>query len=152
MSRPRKPPARRQRSAAARLRRFWIVFVLLLCVAFVGGYYAATWPGFRPKHVAVTGNHVVSAHQIAARAGIDRRLNLWLQNMGAAAGRVATIADIGTVTIRRAFPANVSIAVTERAPYARVDFGGASIVIDHALRVLTQPGAPSLPVFMACIS
>ena len=90
MSRPRKPVARRKRSAAARLRPFWILLVLLIAVGGLGGYYAATWPGFRAHQIIVIGNRRVTAKAILHHAAINRRLNIWLQNMRAAADRVAT--------------------------------------------------------------
>lgn len=149
MSKPRKPVGRRKRSTAARLRSFWIVLVLLVVAAAFGGYFLAAWPGFQPKRVAVAGNHRVPAHVIALRAAIDRRANLWLQNIGAAAQRVATIPDIGTVTIERALPANVTIVVNERVPYARVRGKYTAVTVDHALRVLqSDPAESALPTFI----
>ena len=148
MSRPRKNFARRKRSAAARLRPFWILLVLLVLAGGAGGYYLATWPGFLPRHVVVVGNHRVSTHAIAARAAIDRRVNLWLQNAYAAAARVAALPDIGQVTIRRGFPAALTIVVTERSPYAQIRAGGQAAVVDRELRVLQTAASPALPQFI----
>lgn len=148
MSRPRKNVARRKRSAAARLRPFWIVLIVLVVAGAAGGYYVTTWPGFRPAHIVVIGNHRVSRHAIASRVGLNRGINLWLQNMGAAAGRVAAIPDVGQVTIRRAFPASVTIVVTERVPYAKIRSGGESAVVDMELRVLQASPQPGLPQFL----
>jgi cell division protein FtsQ len=118
---------------------------LLVLVGGVGAYYAATWPGFRARHIVVSGNRRVSTHAIAARAAIDRRTNVWLQNMAAAAARVAAIPDIGQVTIRRGFPASLTIAVTERAPFAQVRAGGEIAVVDRELRVLRAVPSAALP-------
>src|SRR5581483_10423808 len=114
MSRKKQPVARRKKSAAARIRPFWILLVLFAAVVTLGGYYAATWPGFRAHHIAVIGNHRVPSKQIVARADIHPRLNIWLQNMGAAADRIAQIPDVGSVTVQRGFPASVSIRSEER--------------------------------------
>jgi cell division septal protein FtsQ len=152
MSRPRKKVARRKRSAAARLRPFWILLILLVIAGGAGGYYVATWPGFRPRHIVVVGNHRVSTHAIAARAAIDRRENLWLQNTQAAAVRVAALPDIGQVTIRRGFPAALTIVVTERVPYAQIRAGAETGVVDRDLRVLQAAVSPALPQFIVRIA
>ncbi|HEX5275230.1 MAG TPA: FtsQ-type POTRA domain-containing protein [Candidatus Rubrimentiphilum sp.] len=147
----RKPVARRRRSAADRLKPFWILLVLFIAVIGLGGYYAATWPGFRARQIVVIGNHRVGAKAILHRAAIDRRLNIWLQDMRAVADRVAAIPDVGQVTIRRAFPASVSILVRERHPFASILSGGKKIVVDHDLRVLDFEAAPTLPQFVVAI-
>lgn len=145
MSRPRKPIARRRPSAAARLRPFWILLVLLVIAGGIAGYYVAMWPGFRVRHIVVIGNHRVSTRAIIARAAIDRRLNAWLQDISAAAVRVAAIPGIGQVTIRRGFPASLTILVIERVPFAQVRAGTKTAVIDRELRVLQAPASPALP-------
>ena len=152
MSRPRKNIARRKRSAASRLRPFWIVLVLVVLAGGVGGYYMATWPAFRARHILVVGNHRVSTHAIAARAGIDRRVNVWLQNVAAAAARVATIPDIGQVTIRRGFPASLTIVVTERTPFAQIRAGQEIAVVDRDLRVLQAAASTTLPQLLVRVA
>lgn len=119
--------------------------MLLVIGGGVAGYYLATWPGFRIRHIIVLGNHRVSTHAIVARAAIDRHLNAWLQNIAAAASRVAAIPDINQVTIKRGFPASLLILVTERVPFARLRAGGETAVIDRELRVLQAPAAAALP-------
>jgi cell division protein FtsQ len=141
---------RKKKSPAARLRPFWFLIVLVAILAGIGGYYAATWPGFYPRSVSVTGNRVVAAQEIAARAQIARTQNVWLQNMGAAANRIAAIPYIESVRIHRSLPAAVRIVVTERVPYVRVRYGSQSVLVDRDLRVLeVQDGASSLPVLVA---
>lgn len=148
MSKPRKPVVRRKRSAADRLKPFWILLVLFVAVAVLGGYYAMTWPGFRAHQIVVIGNHRVGTKDILHHAAIQRRINVWLQNMRAAADRVATIADIGAVTISRSFPAYVSIVVRERHPFAVVRTGGKKLVVDRELRVLDFEPVSTLPQFI----
>lgn len=115
-------------------------------VAAGAGWYGAGWPGFRPVRVAIVGNRRVPAALIARCAAISPRENLWLQNMHAAASRVKAIPDILDVAIHRRLPARVTIAVSERVPYARVVSGGASYVVDRAMRVLDE-NAKHLPAF-----
>lgn len=151
MSRPRKPVARRKRSAADRLRPFWILLVLFAAVIGLGGYYAATWPGFRAHQIVVIGNRRVNAKNILHHAAIDRRINIWLQNMRAAADRVAAIPDVGNVTIRRSFPASVAIVVRERHPFAVIRSGSDTVVVDRDLRVLDYEAGQTLPRFVVRI-
>lgn len=145
-----KKPRRSKKSAAARMRPFWILILLLLAAAGAGGYYAANWPGFYVKHVAVAGNFRVERGEILKRAGIAPAQNLWLQNMGKAAARVKAIPYIEDVRVHRSLPADVAITVTERKPFAVVRDGAQSFLIDRDVRVLEAgPGhTPGLPVFV----
>jgi cell division septal protein FtsQ len=141
-------PRRRKPSPIARIRPFWFLLVLVAAIAGAGGYYAATWPGFFPKSIRVSGNRVVTASEIAERAQISGGRNLWLQNMRAAAARVAGIPYIGEVMVHRALPASVRIEVTERVPYAEVRSGANTVTIDDGLRVIQLGLARSgLPIF-----
>lgn len=139
---------RRKKTAAARLRPFWFLFALVALLAAGAGYWAATWPGFFPSRITVTGNRTVPSQTIIDRARIEPRANLWLQNMRAAAARIAQIPYVKDARVHRSLPALVRLEVTERIPYAVVRFGGRSVVVDRDLRVLeTGEGADALPVF-----
>lgn len=135
---------RRRRSASSRLRPFWIVFLLLAGTVAYALYRAATWSGFYPRHVVVSGELTVPAAEILSKAAISRRENLWLQNMGAAANRVRAIPLIGTVRIARSLPASVHVYVTERRPFAVVRAGAQSAIVDEDLRVLRMGLQPHL--------
>lgn len=137
-------PRRKKKSAAARLRPFWFLMVLLAIGAGFGGYYLATWPALYPKNVSVSGNRVVPPALIVSRAHIDRIHNVWLQNMRAAANRVAAIPYVRTAVIHRSLPANVRIVVTERVPYAKLQYGAHLAVVDADLRVLEIGGGSNL--------
>ncbi|MBV9269656.1 MAG: FtsQ-type POTRA domain-containing protein [Candidatus Eremiobacteraeota bacterium] len=146
-----KPARRQQKSAGAKLRPFWILIALLVIAVAVGAYYAATWPGFYPKRVSVVGNRAVASSEILARAAIVRTQNLWLQSAIRAERRIETIPDVRTASVRRTLPANVTIDVTERIPYARVRTPSGTAVVDSALRVLDgtlPPASAPLPVFV----
>lgn len=140
-------PVRRKKSAGARLRPFWILFVLVAIAAALGGYYAATWPGFYPKSVTVRGNAVVPVSQILARAQIAAHENVWLQNTRKAAQRIETIPYVKKAAIHRALPAVVRITITERRPFAVLQTAGGRALVDRDLRVL-QPAeqSASLPI------
>jgi cell division protein FtsQ len=110
--------------------------------------FAATWPGFEPKQIAVTGNHRVTREEILAHAAVARRLSMWLQNTSAMAARVASIPYVATVRVRRIPPATIRIAVTERVPFAVIESGEDAVLVDRTLRVLeSASGTEALPVF-----
>ncbi|HEY8320222.1 MAG TPA: FtsQ-type POTRA domain-containing protein [Candidatus Baltobacteraceae bacterium] len=142
MSRRDTTPRRRKKSAASRLSRFWILAVAIAVAAAIGGYFAATWSGFNPSKIAVVGNDaLVPTGQVLAAAGLDRRRNVWLQDTHAAAARVEAIAYVATARVHRLFPASVTIAVTERAPFAMVGAYGSTqgrALVDADLRVLSD--------------
>lgn len=144
-----KPARRRKKSAGAKLRPFWILIVLIVIAAGAGGYYAATWPGFYPKRISVSGNRAVASSDILARAAIARAQNVWLQSTKNAERRVEMIPDVKTATIRRRLPADVTIDVLERKPYATVVTPDGRATVDSELRILDEPAPPAaLPVFV----
>lgn len=144
-----KKTKRSKKSAAARMRPFWILILVALGAASVGGYYAASWSGFHLKRLTVSGNVIVPRPEIIRRAAIDPTANLWLQGMGKAAQRVKAIPYIDDVHVHRSLPADVTIDVTERKPFAVVQDGAAGVLIDRQARVLeTGTSWPGLPVFV----
>jgi cell division septal protein FtsQ len=141
---------RRTISAGARLRPFWFIGLLLAAIAVASLYFGATWQGFYPKRVTVTGNRTVSSQEIASAAGIARNANVWLQNMSAARARIARIPYVHEVWIHRSLPANVAIVVRERVPYAVVAYGPRLLAVDNSLRVLqAAPRSWVLPVLVS---
>lgn len=143
-------PKRVKKSAAARLRPFWFLFAVVAIAAGGAGYWAATWPGFFPKRITIKGNHSVSSQEIAARAAIAPRENIWLQNTREAAGRIEAIPYIKNAAVHRLPPAFVYINVTERMPFAVVRYGAHRVVIDRDLRVLQNADtSDALPVIVA---
>lgn len=127
---------RRRRSVARHLRPFWFVAGALLIVAVAAGYAVASWPGFRPKHVRVTGNLLVPTSEILAQARINRGRNMWLLNTGAMAQRIEEIPYVLSASVHRVPPASITIAITERRPFAVVRSGDESALVDSDLRVL----------------
>ena len=141
--------ARRKPSAAKQIRPFWVLLLVLGVAAGAIGAFIVAWPGFAPKQVSVTGNRVVPAAEIAARARVEPRVNMWLQNTGSMEARVRAIPYIASAAVYRVPPATVVIAVRERAPFAVMRSGDASVLVDRDLRVLGEAYANgSLPVFV----
>ena len=141
---------RTRKSVGARLRPFSILIVLVIVGLGIGAYYAAQWPGFHPRHVVVRGMNVVSKDEVLQRAALDPQRNIWLQNTGAAAARIASLPYVNTVQIRRRLPADVIISVQERKPFAIVTDGAARVLIDDQAHVLQlDPPQTDLPLLHA---
>jgi cell division septal protein FtsQ len=133
----------------ARARPFWMPIALGAALVFVGLAFAATWPGFDPRQIAVTGNRRVTRGEILARAAVAPHVSIWLQNTGAIAVRIEAIPFIATAAVHRIPPAAIKIVVAERVPFALLRSGANAVVIDRALRVLTlATGDERLPVFL----
>lgn len=149
MSRP--IPRRRKKTAAARLRPFWFLVVLLFALAALGAYFLVTWPALRPHTIVVEGNHVVEKNAILDAARIDLQTNAWLQNTHAMNQRVEAIPYIDAASIHRLPPATFVIVVTERVPFARLMTAGGTVIVDRDLRVLqdAQPSFDALPLLVA---
>jgi len=139
---------RRKPSAAARIRPFWVPIGLLVVVVAAGLMFAATYPGFDPQRISVSGNSRVSRQEILARAAVAPHTTIWLQNTGAIAQRIAAIPYIESARVRRIPPATIRIAVTERTPLAVLRSAYDAAVVDRSLRVLgPAPAESALPVF-----
>lgn len=122
---------------------------LAVAVVVTGVVVAATWPGFDPQAIEVSGNQRVSSDEILARAAVASHESIWLQNTGAMAARIVAIPYIATASIHRVPPATLRIAVRERTPFAVLRSGTDAAVVDRALRVLTPAvGDESYPVFV----
>lgn len=146
MNRQRLSARRRKPSAGSRMRPFWLPIAAgVLLVAGIT-VFVWTWSGFEPSRVEVTGNRVVPAAEIAARAGVLRNVNMWLQNTGAMANRVATIPYIAKARVYRIPPSSIVVAVRERTPFAVVATGTLEAVVDRDLRILEpSAGGGTLP-------
>ncbi len=97
---------------------------------------AAIWPGFYPRAVSVSGNQRISRGEILARAEIAPNRSIWLEDTGAIARRIEAIPYIASASVHRFPPGWVAIAVSEREPFAIVQSGPVSVVVDRAMRVL----------------
>jgi cell division protein FtsQ len=139
---------RRKPSPAARIRPFWLPIGLAVIVAAVVLVFFATYPGFDPQRVSVSGNSRVSRQEILTRAAVAPQTTIWLQNTGAIAQRISAIPYIDKAHVRRIPPATIRIVVTERTPFAQLRSGYDTEVVDRSLRVLEPAATESaLPVF-----
>jgi cell division septal protein FtsQ len=137
---------RRKRSAARRLRPFWIPLSLVGILVVAAVTFAVLWPGFDPERVVATGNRVVASSDILRAARVNMRVNMWLQNGRAIARRVEAIPYVEAAHVHRFPPATVVIAVTERVPFAVVVSDEQSVLVDRHMRVLApEDDATTLP-------
>jgi cell division protein FtsQ len=110
--------------------------------------FGATYPGFDPKRISVSGNSRVSRQEILARAAVAPHTTIWFQNTGAMAKRVTAIPYVDSARVRRIPPATIRIVVTERTPYAMLRSGYDAAIVDRTLRVLEPATEQStLPIF-----
>jgi cell division protein FtsQ len=122
----------------------------LIAVLGAGAYGAMMVPVFLPRTILAKGTHVVAASDVVARAAIDPRKNMWLQDSKAIEKRVEAIPYVATVRLERAWPDVETVVITERAPYATVTTAGATLLVDHDLRVLERtPTTAALPLLSA---
>ncbi len=138
-----------KRSAAARIRPFWILIAVAGIASLGGLAFLAMWPGFDLERVTVSGNQRVSSGEILRHADIPTNRSIWLENTAAIADRIRAIPYIGTVSVHRIPPASLAVWVSERVPFAVVRSGAAGAIVDRSLRVLSPAqGDERLPIFV----
>ena len=133
-------------SLAGRLRTFWVVASLALCVVLALGVAIANAPQLRVRTIdaSVPSGAPVTKSAVIAAAHIDPDANLWLLNTGAISRRLETIPYVATAAVHRAqFPQPaVSLGVTLREPTGCVRSSSGTVTIDGTARVL-QTGCVS---------
>ncbi|GAC1546222.1 MAG: hypothetical protein NVS3B16_16610 [Vulcanimicrobiaceae bacterium] len=133
-------PKRRSRpSLGVRLRRFWVVGVIVVGLALWGGFALATSPAFRLHELTVTGLSHATRDDVLARASIDRNANVWLLDGAAIARRIEASPYVLTARVHRRPLGNVWIDVVERTADGCVrSRGGAALTVDRDDRVLER--------------
>jgi cell division protein FtsQ len=130
-------------------------------VAVVGLLVAVGWVLLGSKllvvrSVEVTGNHLVSAGQVRAAAGITQKVPMIRVNTQAAARRVEGIDQIQSATVSKSWPDRIVVTVHERTSALAVasglapgtDAGGYDLVDQSGVvvrSVKTRP--PGMPVY-----
>ncbi len=112
----------------------WRIIATVVSIVVVGG--AAWWvtnsPLFDLRTLRVTGNHHLSAGQIARLGRLDHGTNvLWLPS-GAIAHRIEADPWVRSVHVSRVLPSTVSVSVEERTPVALAG-GEALLVADDGM-------------------
>ena len=133
-------------SLAGRVRTFWVLAALALCIVLALAVAIAGAPQLRVRSVAASvppGGPVAKSAVIAA-AHIGPDANLWFLNTGAIRRRLEAIPYVATAAVHRAqFPQPaVVLGVTLREPTGCVRSAGGTVTIDATSRVL-QTGCVS---------
>lgn len=138
---------RRKLTPTARMRPYWILWLLGLLLVACGLYLLASWDALKPHSVTVQGNKLVGTEAIVEAAGVDLHRNMWLQSIGAMQTRVEAIPYIDLARVHRFLPSSIVIEVAERVPVAVVQASNGSYLVDARERVLQEaPADAKLPV------
>jgi len=133
-------------SLAVRVRAFWAIAVLVLCVVVIAGIAVANAPQLRVRSIEaiVPASSPVSKNDVIVAAHIDPDANLWLLNAGAIKARLNAIPYVAGATAHRSqFPKpSIVLEITLRRPTGCVRAGNDTMTIDATARVL-QAGCVS---------
>lgn len=130
----------------------WVVAVLLAAaVAGFGVWLLWFSTVLTANHVTVTGTGYLSGEDIRSAAAISSTEQLVRLDVGAVRTRVAALAPVRSVSVRRVWPDRVRIDVEERQPVAVIDIGGSIRAIDRDGVVFREfPAKPrALPLVQA---
>ncbi|MET3924755.1 FtsQ-type POTRA domain-containing protein [Devosia sp. 2618] len=88
--------------------------------------------GFAIGKISITGQTLTSEQAIFDALGIEPHTSTVSFDVEAARQRIADLPAISTVSVRKAYPADVIVTVTEKIPVARWRVDGITFVIDAA--------------------
>lgn len=132
-------PRRSKSSPLVRLRAFWVVALVVGMALGSAAVFAATWPGFRPGALEITGNAIVPRETIVARAAFERERSVWLLDTHAVERRIERVPYIAFARVHRSFPNAITITVVEReAAGCLIVAADDEVTIDAQQRVLEQ--------------
>jgi cell division protein FtsQ len=138
----------RKKRAPNRRRAAVALVVLAAAVISVIGFVSVREvrsPRLALGSIDVSGARSTSISEILRAAALPGGSNIWLLDTTGAEGRIEALPWIATASVRRTWPNNVSILVTERVPVGRLLLpgGGSSeepapqvALIDASMRVL----------------
>jgi len=92
-----------------------------------GGFADA---GLAVGEISISGQTLTPEQAIFDALGIQPDTSTLAFDVEAARGRIAELPAIDTVTVRKTYPADVTVSVTERVPVARWRVDGITFVID----------------------
>lgn len=116
----------RGRRALRRTRNAVVVLVPVATLSWV--VLGSTW--LAVDRVDVSGTGRLSAAAVTAAAGIEPGTPLARVDTGTVEDRVAALAPVADVAVRRTWPGTLTVEVTERTPVAGVLAGGAVTLVD----------------------
>ena len=127
-------------SFAVRVRTFWVIAILALCVLVALALALVNAPQLRVRSIdaSVPAASPVSKADVIAAAHIDPDANLWLLNTGAIRNRLEALPYVATAGVHRAqFPhPSVALEITLRTPNGCVHTRAGTVTIDATARVL----------------
>ncbi|BBA96766.1 putative cell division septal protein [Actinacidiphila reveromycinica] len=132
-------------SVVRRRRRALLLALLALTVLGGGGGYLVYGSSLlRAEHVKVSGNSVLTDHQIVSAAKVPLGGALFSVDTGAVSRRLtAALPRIDHVDVERSWPHTVALRITERTPSAVLKKGGGFTEVDRdGVRFATVARAP----------
>ncbi|MFT4110609.1 cell division protein FtsQ/DivIB [Propionicimonas sp.] len=133
MSEVRDATARLQSRRRGDRRRRWlrwlvagVVLALLAAAVWVVGFS----PVLAVRSVTVTGTDVLTRADVLAAAEVGVGTPMVALDTGAVADRVAGLPPVASVTVTRAWPGTVRVAVSERKPRLAIPAGGGYLLAD----------------------
>ena len=120
----------RRRGDRRRRGRRWLIVGLSVAVSLGVGYLVGVSPALAAQAVTVSGAKVLTKDDVTAAAGILPGPPLVWVDPGLVADRVAGLPQVANVTVARAWPDTVRIAVTERTPRLAIPAGGGYLLAD----------------------
>lgn len=134
-------PASGERPTAPRTAPAWVrPLVLVLVIALVVGAVWAVWFStlLSAREIRVVGAEGAAAERVVSAAAVTQGEPLARVDTEAAADRVRQIPWVADAEIRRGWPSELVIAVSQRTPAAKVV--GTSQAVDDAGAVFDLPG------------
>ena len=102
----------------------WFTKLLLAGAVVYGGLegyqFATTSPQFEISEVTIAGNQTLPDKELRTWLGSVTGENIFLLNLEDLSSRLVRHPWIQTVSVRKVFPKNIVVEVTERKPYARI--------------------------------
>jgi cell division protein FtsQ len=126
-------------------RRLRVILILLgLALLALAGWGATRSPLLDVDHIRLSGTQHTSFAQVIGASRIHRGMAMVDVGEGGAASRIRALPWVRRATVRREWPATVSIVVEERSPVAAAPAAGGVALVDLQGRVLElMPAAPA---------
>jgi cell division protein FtsQ len=132
--------------ARAQRRRWWRLTAVVLVMALIGGAVWAAWFSslLAVHQVSVVGlsdeGELVGGQEVRSAASIPAGMPIARLDTASAQARVLELPWVASVEVRRAWPQDVVIAVTERSPVAVVMQGEERRGVDAEGNIFDPPG------------
>jgi cell division protein FtsQ len=109
-------PRRKKRNAAPVLG----LWLFLLFLAILSGYYFLNSAFFALQQIEVRGNNAVSKETIVEQSGLAPGVNLFKIDTKAVSNKIQMLPSVKKVEVKRRLPSTLLLQITERTPIALV--------------------------------